>query len=329
MLELIKTLCTYGGVTGDEAKIASLIGDIAKKHADECYTDKMGNLIALKKGKSSEKKVVFSSNMDISGFIVTHVEENGKIRFSDLGACSAVALAYSRVILPSGAYGVIVPDSPASKDFKISDMYLDVGATNKEEAEKAVTLGDTFTTVPHLTPLQNGKIASNALDCRAGCAILLKVMEDCSPEYDTYFVFTAQKNFTSRGARASVFPLNPDVAITISASQREKAENKNLPPVTLGMGGGLLIKDRTAIYSERLINMVRDIADVKGLALQNEFSNLVGTDASVMQVATRGTEICNLTIPFSFFDTGIQMASISDIECIYAIVNELANTNIF
>ena len=289
----------------------------------------MGNLIALKKGKSSEKKVVFSSNMDISGFIVTHIEENGKIRFSDLGACSTVALAYSRVVLPSGAYGVMIPDSPASKDFKVTEMYLDVGASNKEEAEGIVTLGDTFTVVPHLTPLQNGKIASNALDCRAGCAILLKVMEDCEPEYDTYFIFTAQKNFTARGARAAVFPINPDVAITLSASQREKAENKNLPAVTLGKGAGVLIKDRTTVYTERLIGMVRDIADVKGIALQNEFSNLVGADASVMQVATRGTEICALTIPFSFLDTGMQMASMSDIEDVYAIINELANTNIF
>ena len=329
MLELIKKLCACRGITGDEASAASLIGDIASKYADECYTDKMGNLIALKKGKSSEKKVVFSTNMDISGFIITHVEENGKIRFSDLGACSTVALAYSRIMLPSGAFGVVIPDNPSSKDFKINDMYLDVGASSKAEAESVVTLGDTFTVVPHFTELQNKKIASNALDCRAGCAILLKVMEDCEPIYDTYFIFTAQKNFSSRGARASVYPINPDVAITVSASQREKAENKNLPSVCVGGGAGVLIKDRSLICSERLVTMIKDIAEVKNLPLQNEFSNLVGTDAAAMQLATRGTEVCTLTIPFSFLDTKIQMASLSDIDGVYSIIKELANSNIF
>ncbi len=328
MLETLKNLCLCAGVTGNEGKIADLITSLSTPYADECHVDKMGNVIVCKKGKSKEKKIAFVSRMDIAGYTVTHIEENGRIRFCAQGKQSAVSLAYSCVTFDNGVSGIALPDSTSSKEFKTEEMYIDVGCSKKEDAEKVVSLGATFTEKMHFTHLQDGKIASLALDCRIGCALLLQaIREDTTPCYDTYFIFCAQGNFAQRGARAAMFPINADIIISLDVSSSEREENKHLPPVLTGKGAAVLLKDALSVSNEALVGLLRGIAKGKGLPLQNEFSKTSSSDGSSMMACCDGCATCAITVPLSHRATGVQVASVSDIEGAYTLLSTLYKSN--
>ena len=328
MLDTLKNLCLCAGVTGNEAKIAELITSLASPYADECHVDKMGNVTVCKRGKSKEKKIAFVTRMDIAGYTVTHIEENGRVRFCAHGKQSTLSLAYSTVTFDSGICGIALPDTPSAKEFKAEEMYIDVGCSKKEDAEKVVSLGDTFTEAMHFTSLQDGKIASHSLDCRIGCALLLQaIREDAIPFYDTYFIFCAQGNFAQRGARAAMFPINADIIVSLDVSSSEREENKHLPAVAVGKGAAVLLKDALSISSEALVNLLRDIAKEKGLALQNEFSKTSSSDGSSMQACCEGCALCAITVPLSHRATGAQVASIRDIEGAYTLLSTLYKSN--
>ena len=328
MLETLKNLCLCAGVTGNEGKIADLITSLSTPYADECHVDKMGNVIVCKKGKSKEKKIAFVSRMDIAGYTVTHIEENGKIRFCAHGRQSAISLAYSTVDFDNGVSGIALPDAPSSKEFKTEEMYIDVGCSKREDVERVISLGDTFTERMHFTHLQDGKISSLALDCRIGCALLLQaIREETTPYYDTYFIFCAQGNFAQRGARAAMFPINADVIISLDVSSSEREENKHLPAVLVGKGASVLLKDALSVSSEALVGLLRDIAREKGLPLQNEFSKVSSSEGSSMQACCDGCSVCAITIPLSHRETGVQVASVRDIEGAYTLLCTLYKSN--
>lgn len=328
MLNTLKRLCLCAGVTGNEADIADLISSLATPLADDCYKDKLGNLIAYKRGKSADKKIVFTTNMDIGGYIVTHIEENGNIRFYSYGKQNPHALAYTSVTLGKGVSGIALPDSRSSSELSFDEMHIDIGAQSKSEASELVSLGDTFTLPVHFTELQNGKIASHALDCRTGCALLVELMkQEALPQYDTYFVFTCQKNFAQRGAKAAAFPIDPDIVVSLDASYSECEENKALPSVAVGRGPAILHRDTAAMASEALVELLRKVGRECNVSLQDEFSRATPSNAAPMQACATGAQICAVTIPMENKATGVQVASMRDINDAYKLLSQLYKSN--
>ena len=139
-------------VSGREDKIRELIKKEIEPYADEIKVDKLGNLIARKKG--SGKRIMLSAHMDEIGFFANYIEDSGIIRVSPVGGVNAMSATYGEVVSENGVYGIIVPEGTKEMP-KCESMYIDIGAKNKKQAEKLVKLGDFFVCAPKFRKLQN------------------------------------------------------------------------------------------------------------------------------------------------------------------------------
>jgi endoglucanase len=328
MLNILKSLCECDGVSAREDKIAELICELLRTRCDELYRDKCGNLIAKINGKSDEKRIVYTSRMDMQGCIVSHIEDSGKIRFFPLGSFNALSMLYSRVIFSNGQTGIILPDSKDKKEFKAEDLYVDAGYTSRA-CEGGVSVGDTFTYERKFSVLGDSKICSPALDGRIGCALLVRaILEMEAPQYDSYFVFTAQSRVGARGAKTAVKNIDPDIIVELDASHTEKEDNTLLPKVESGKGPAILLTNRALVSCECLVSKAEAIAKENGIPLQKEFSRAGGSDAAAMQACGRGAKTLTLTIPVNNSDTSIECADKTDIEHAYTLLSELIKTNL-
>ena len=202
-LELLKQLCEIDGVSGGEEKVA----DWLKNHLPEdckVRTDALGNLICEKKGKQTPKnKLLFSAHMDEVGFIITYIEESGLLRFSSMGGIDTRVVVGKPVRLESGALGVVGAkpihlQSASDRETVLSydQLYIDIGAKNREDALQFAQPGDFATFRP--TFIEMGScICAKALDNRIGCLLLLDLL--CQPlEYDVTVVFSARERCCCR-----------------------------------------------------------------------------------------------------------------------------------
>lgn len=171
-LEIMQKLNACHGPSGDEGQVAAAIREMAQPYVDEITTDVLGNLICHKKG--SGPKVMFAAHMDSIGFIITHIDDNGYLRFGQVGGLSAHDLPGTPVRFRNGTRGVVaVQGKVEPKDWKLDHLYIDIGAKDRAEASTMVQVGDmsVFDTVPFVS---GGKLFSPYLDDRIACAI-------CSP----------------------------------------------------------------------------------------------------------------------------------------------------
>ena len=220
LIELIETLNTAHGPSGDEGGVRAVMEHLAKPYADEMTADTLGNLIVRKKG--SGPKVMFAAHMDSIGFIVTHIEKEGFLRVGRLGGVSPKEVLYTPVRFKNGLRGVVVPEEKA--DFgklKLDECFLDIGARSEEEAKKLVRVGDTA--VYDTAVFTNGggsQVFSPYLDNRISCAILLSVLERLPAHCpnDLYFVFTVQEEVGLRGSRTAAFGVDPDYGVAVDVT---------------------------------------------------------------------------------------------------------------
>ena len=190
ILAIMQTLNACHGPSGCEGPVAAAIAELARPYVDEITTDALGNLICHKKGTGP--KVMFAAHMDSIGCIVTHIDEQGYLRFGQVGGLSAHDLPGTPVRFQNGTRGVIAAQGKVEpKDWKLDHLYIDVGAKDRDQALTMVQVGDiaVFDTVPFVS---GSKLFSPYLDDRIACAILLSAMERVKrTDNDLYFVLPA------------------------------------------------------------------------------------------------------------------------------------------
>ena len=141
-LKTLQTINACHGPAGDESSVADAIEKLAAPYADKIKRDVMGNLIVRKKG--SGPKVMFAAHMDSIGFIVTHIDEKGFLRFGKVGGLRPNSCLHTPVRFKNGVRGVVSLDCGVEpKDMTLEDLYIDVGAKSREEAQGLVRIGDT------------------------------------------------------------------------------------------------------------------------------------------------------------------------------------------
>ena len=192
MKKRLETLTRAHGVSGDESAIRAAIRQAAEPYADDITEDALGNLIVHQKGAG--KKIMLAAHMDSVGVIVTHIEQNGFLRFGAIGGLEAKALYQTMVRFQNGTVGVIaVEESKEEKEFNLTDLYIDIGARDREEAKTMVMVGDTAAFSGALSGNGN-RVMGPYLDNRAGCAVLLETMQHTHPPPNAlYYVFTPKE----------------------------------------------------------------------------------------------------------------------------------------
>lgn len=311
LFELLKTLAEAFGPSGCEKGVCQVITDLVTPYADEVTIDVMGNLIVHKKGPG--KKLLFAAHMDSIGIIATHIEEQGYVRFGNLGGLSITNLVGQPVVFENGIRGVIAV--AGEKAAKLSDLYVDIGAKDREDAERMVKLGD-CAVFDAPTYLQNGKVYSKYLDNRSGCAILIEALRLITkPENDLYFVFTVQEEVGVRGAKTSTYGVDPDVgiAVDITGSDDTPGASHTCSSV-LGKGPGVKVMDSLVICQPQVVAWMNGVAADKGISVQQDVMRGGGTDAGAMITTRGGVYAGGICVPCRYGHAPVAVCDMEDIE---------------
>ncbi|MBZ4669730.1 MAG: pepA [Oscillospiraceae bacterium] len=319
---LLEELCLLNGISGDEREVRDFIISQIKGFCDYSV-DALGNLIAHKKGKkTASKKLMLCAHMDEVGFIVTSIKSDGSIKFAPVGGVdSAVCLGREVFIGKNKLPGVIggkavhnLSDDEKKKFPEISSLYIDIGASSKEEAEKFVALGDSICFKSDFISFGSGMLKGKAIDDRAGCAMLIELIKE-EWEYDTFFVFTVQEEIGTRGAKTASNIVKPDFAIvleTTTASDIPGAEDEKRV-CELGKGAVVSYMDRSTIYDKELYKLAFEIAREKNIPVQTKTMVAGGNDSGAIHVSGSGVRTVAISVPCRYLHSPSCVVKESDI----------------
>lgn len=325
-VSLLKACCHVPGISGFEQKVRELITKELKGAVNELYTDHMGNLIALKKGKSNSKKIMAAAHMDEIGFMVKAIDENGFIRIQTIGGFDPKTLTAQRVIVHGrkdliGVMGSkpihIMTAEERAKVPQISDYFVDLGLP-KSEVDKYVEIGSPITRLSELIEMGDC-VNSKSIDNRVAVFVLIEVLKELQGvelPYDFYGVFTVQEEVGTRGAHVAAHHINPDFSFCIDTTIAfDTPGAKPEEMVTkLGDGVGIKIMDGGTICDYRMVAYMKEQAANACIKYQMEILPAGGTDTMGMQrMATNGTIAGAVSIPTRHIHSHIEMANKNDI----------------
>lgn len=319
LFELVKKLTNSFGVSGNEEEIREVIKTEVEGFVDNIYVDALGNLIAVKKGKkegADSKKIMLAAHMDEIGIIVNHIDENGFIRFSNIGWVSQYFSLGQRVRFRNGTTGAVFYEEKLEemKDLKLSKMYIDIGVKSREEAEEKLRVGDVAGFVGDAVQ-EGSRIISKSLDNRCGCSVLVKLIKEM-PETvnEVYFVFTVQEEVGLRGAKTSAYGIMPDFAIGIDVTDTGDTPQCKLMEVKCGGGAAIKIKDNSFIAHPMVKNLLEDSAKRIGIPYQLEILEAGGTDPGAIHLIGGGIPSGAISIPCRYIHSPVEMVDINDLE---------------
>lgn len=314
IFDIFKKLLTAHSPSGDENSCAEAIKEIVTPYADEIMTDALGNLVVRKNGPG--KKLLFMAHMDTIGLVITGYEENGFLRYSNLGWLDYKAMPFIPVRFKNGSRGVVaLEDKTFEKPWKIKDTFIDVGAKTKEEAKEMVKIGDTAV-FDYEPKMMNGHIVSPYLDDKLGCAVLIKtIMELKQCKNDTYFVFSVQEEVGTRGGKTAAFGIMSDYAVAVDVTDTGDTPNvENKMETKLGGGPAVKIMDHSIICHSEVVEALEQCARENDIAVQREILTVGGTDAGAIH--TTGTGACTgaVSICTRYVHTPQETADLKDAE---------------
>jgi endoglucanase len=324
-LKLLEKVCQTPGAPGYEREIRALIIEKVTPYVDEVQTDNMGNVYAIKKGKA-DKKVMIGAHMDEIGFIVTHIDDKGFIRFHTLGGFDPKTLTAQRVIIhgEKDILGVmaakpihVMTPEERKQNPKTTDFFIDTGLS-KEEVEKHIKIGDPITRERSFIKMGDC-VNSKSLDNRLAVFILLetlRLLQDEEVPYDIYGVFTVQEEVGIRGANVSSLRINPDFGFGLDTTIAYDLPGapKHEQITSLGDGAAIKIMDASTICDYRMVAYMKKVADAHKIKWQPEILTAGGTDTAGIQRMTEGGSIAGaISIPTRHLHQVIEMAHTEDI----------------
>ena len=324
-MELLKRLTQTDGVSGDESEIRAVIENEIKEYCDEVFTDAMGNLIAHINGGG--KKVMFDAHMDEIGIVVTYIDENGFIRFRNIGGLYVRHLVGRRVRFKNGTVGVIgCEEEEFNKKPMLEKLYIDIGADNCANASETVSAGDTAVFAGEINITKN-TVVSKALDDRAGCYILIKTIQNIkNSKNDLYFVFSSQEEIGLRGAKTAAFAINPDFAVAVDVTDTGDVPSASAMVVKKGKGAAVKIMDRSVICDADVRIKLIETAKTHGIPYQLEIMTEGGTNAGAIHLTRAGIKTGAVSLPARYIHSPSEMIDIKDLENCCSLIKAAAET---
>lgn len=312
--ELIAKFTAIYGPSGREQAIAKTISELARPYADEVVTDTLGNLIVHKKG--SGPKLMLAAHMDTIGLVVTYLEADGALRVGKLGGITPKEIRNAPVRFENGTYGAVKVHGKADEDkLTVDDLYIDIGAGSREEAQRMVGLGDAAVFAGCAMPV-GSRVISPYLDNRVSCMVLLKVLERLKESaYDLYLAFTVQEELGLRGAKTAAYGIDPEYAIVVdvtSACDWQGAAKTG--SAVLGGGAAIKVMDTSVICHPEMVDKLSALATEKEIKAQMDVLTKGGTDAGVIHQNRLGVITGGVSIPCRYPHTPTSMVELADVE---------------
>ena len=343
-LELLEKLCLEFGPSGCEDSVAALITAQIDDSCDAYFKDRNGNLTAkvcgrgLYYNKQNPKKLMLSAHMDEVGFMVNEITDEGYLKFDTVGGIIARVLAGRNVVISTDSgkvKGIIAAkaihlQSPTEKTSVIptSEMYIDIGATSREEAEKYIQIGDegVFDSDFVRFGKDGCKIKSKAIDNRIGCALLIEIMRTIYASnkdiaYDVYFTFTCGEEVAISGAQIMAQTIAPDVAVVFeSTAVSDIAGNSDATNVAIqGEGGVVTFMDKGTIYDRGLVDSILTYAENSGIKAQLKRYVAGGNDAAHIHKSGKGVKTVAISAPTRYIHSQSCVVDVADYESMKAL----------
>lgn len=326
-IDLLKRICETPGAPGYEQQVRNLVLNEINHLADEITVDNIGNVTALVKGRES-KKVMIGAHMDEIGFMVTHIDENGFVRFTPLGGFDPKTLTAQRVIIHTSKGDIIgvmgskpihlMTPEEREKNVKITDFFIDTGLS-ADKVKEQVEIGNPVTRQRELIEMGDC-INCKSLDNRVSVFVLIETLRNLkgkSLPYDVYAVFTVQEEVGIRGAQSAALHIKPDfgfgldttIAYDVPGSREHEQVTK------LGKGTGIKIMDASVICDYRMVAFMKQTAAKYSIVWQPELLVAGGTDTSGIQRMSPGGSIAGaVSIPTRHIHQVIEMVHKEDVK---------------
>jgi endoglucanase len=321
---LLKKLSEARGVSGYEAEVREMVAEEFGRYADEVQTDKLGNVIALKRGEGEEprRRIMLAGHMDEIGLMVTKLEK-GFLHFTSVGGFDERTLLGQEVTVHGrkdlvGIIGSrpphVLPKGEREKTISMDKLFIDVGV-GEQELERLVRVGDLVTLRREFTQLQGDLVAGKALDDRTAVAAILVCLEGLASvrhTWDVYAVATVQEEVGLRGAITSAYGLAPDAAIAIDVTFGDQPGVSEAETVEMGKGPAIGFGPN---IHPKLHEALVEVAKSQEIPYQVEpVPGRSGTDAWAIQVTREGIPTALLSIPLRYMHTSVETVSLKDVE---------------
>ncbi len=334
--EFLELLTNGHGVSGFEYTLSKAVIDAFTPLCDSVKIDKMGNVIAHKKGSGDGAvKIMMAAHLDEIGFMVKYIEDNGFIRFTTIGGIDPRTTIGQEVWVHGvetilGVVGSKPPHLQDSKEqeetIKLEDMIIDTGYS-KEKLLELVSIGDTITVKRDTVKLLNTKAAGKAMDDRAGVAALLetlKILQGMNHYPDVYMVATVQEEVSMTGAFTSTYHIQPDIGIAVDVGFGTTPELEKADTIELGKGPGITIGGNV---HPTLVKRLFETGKVHGIPCQKDVApGPTGTDARAMQITKEGIPALVVSIPLRYMHTSVELLDLEDIHHTARLLAQFTNS---
>ena len=333
--DFLYELLNTDSVSGNEADIEKKIYDYAHGFADTVSVDELGNVTAAI-NPDSNFKVLITGHADEIGLMVTAVTDEGMLRVTKIGGVYISTYPGHKVKIHTEngpVYGAVVNTRALSenKDIKSRDLYIDIGAKNKDDALKYISLGDTVNFDTGVRELKNNIITARAIDDRVGAFIVMEALKLAKgrTHVGVYAAATTGEETTTNGAYFTASRVKPNIAIAVDVTYAtdypgvDKADTGDIC-----VGGGAVICNNPSIH-KKLNKLLIKAAESSGIKYQIEAANgHTGTDGDVMHKTGIGVPFALVSIPLRYMHCPAEVGSLDDVEaCIRLLAKFISELN--
>lgn len=326
---VLQTLLTAHGPSGYEADPAAAWREAAGEYSDDVRSDVMGSSVACVPGTADGPSLALVGHIDEIGLIVTHIEENGFLRFTGVGGWDPQVLVGQRVVVATtdgplpgvvGKKPIHLLDADARKKVpEMKEMHIDIGAVDGEAAAELVRVGDTAVIAGEPVELQGGRVASRSMDNRIGSFVSYEaarlVAEQGGAPGDVFAVAGVQEETGLNGARTTAYSLRPELAVAIDVTHATDAPG--ISESELGkhpFGSGPVIERGSNIHP-RVSEMLIEAAEAEKIPFTLSASaRSTGTDADAIHVSRGGVPTGLVSVPLRYMHSPVEVVQLDDIE---------------
>lgn len=343
-MELLRQLSLAFGPSGCEDAVRNMIMEQIEGECDGYCVDRVGNLIARVSGRGMDyrpeapRRLMLCAHMDEVGFMISHITEEGYLKFGNVGGIDPrvlcgrpVTIGDERGQIP----GVIATKAihlqtkeERGKVTPVTQLYMDIGAVDRKDAEAHVGIGDyaTFASDFEIFGKDGTRMKGKALDDRAGCAAMIEMMRilhaDASDRpFDVYFAFTRCEEIGITGAAVAAHTVAPDWAIVLESTAINDVPGAvgSARVAEIGDGVAVSLVDNSTMYDHGMVRLALDTGAEQGIACQVKKRVSGGNDARVIQRSLDGVRVLALSLPTRYIHSASCVAAVSDYETMKAL----------
>lgn len=329
---LLKQLTEAAGISGNEKEVRDFIVSEIKDYVDSYKIDRIGNIIAYKKGKENSKKLMVTAHMDEVGLLVKEIDSLGLIKFMTVGGIDKRILVSKPVLIGKEKIEGVIGAKPIhlqkkeerTKALEFDELYIDIGSNSKEETERLVNIGDYVSFSSDYIEFGEGMIKAKALDNRVGCSLLINLIKEIK-DISFYAVFTVMEEVGLVGSGPAAYEVDPDISLVLEGTicyDMPKLDTHMIPTFING-GPAISLIDRTTVFNSKFRETIVDIAEKNNIPYQYRKTSMGGNDSGKIHTTKNGSITTTISVPCRYIHSPTSVMSKSDYDNTYKLLKAI------